>query len=59
MAKTYSNEFKWSIVLYQRIYRAIWKILTREDDKMKKIISVILGIKDFSMNRYESFRYKY
>ncbi len=62
VSKLYGNEFKeykMRTSLYQYIYRNSWKILTREDDKLKKILSIFLGFKDFLINNYGKFHYKY
>jgi len=62
MAKKYSKHFtdySYKIILYQKIYRAIWKIITRENNKFKKLKSVFYGIEDFLTENYGKFNCEY
>ena len=62
VSKLYGKEFenyKMKRSIYQYLYRNSWKILTREEDKVRKILSIFLGFKDFIINKYGKFDYNY
>jgi rhamnosyltransferase len=62
LSSLYGKEFvdyKMKRSIYQYLYRNSWKVLTREDDKVRKILSIFLGFKDFTINKYGKFDYNY
>ncbi len=55
----YFQEYSMKTTLYQYLYRNSWKILTREDDKLRKLKSIYLGFIDFLLNKYGKKEFDY
>lgn len=55
--KIYKNQFKDYSSPYLRILKSVIRIVLFEKDKLRKLNSVSLGIKDFKNNRYGKYPY--
>ena len=53
------EEYRMKTTLYQYLYRNSWKVLTREDDKLRKLKSIYLGFVDFLLNKYGKKEFDY
>jgi len=48
----YPKKYSYTKIFYKTLYRKVFRILRKEDDKLQKLLYVAKGFKDFCIKRY-------